>query len=665
MESVGKPQTLTPVFTPVFRKSGPEFRFWRAPWLELADHGAVGEAPVPERMAMGAFNNLLVELKRRQVYRVAVVYAAVGWLLVQVVTQVFPVFSFPTWTEQLAVIALLVGFPIALMLAWAYELDPDGLHRDSSSPPESGPTRSHRVDMAIGLLVLLALAVTAVIWSVHQTSAKDSPIQAHTRTATPTLAPPRSVAVLPFENMSGDPKQKYFSEGISSELIGRLARIPALHVAARTSSFFFEGKQQDIRAIAQKLNVRSVLEGSVQSDGSQVHIEVSLVNAADGYQLWSHSYDRSLSDILAVQSEIARSIALALAPALTDAQAQVQVPKYVQIDPNIYRDYLQGQAYFDQTLSEGQTPVSGDALKRAVALFRKVTAAAPDFADGQAALANSLLDVAHPRDDQIHTALGHALSVDPQNPEALMVAIDLAAKRRDWDDVIKNALILKRTAGNTAAGAEGMSDALFAFALWDAQSVYARAWVRNDPFSYSAWAAVVNNDFANAHFADALVAAKEALALHPDDPVTRQYQCVSFASLDRIKEANAVLDALSTPGIPLPLHTHCKFFVLLHSAGPKAAIAFVDGELAHNPDADAPGDVGFMLSHTGAINQAMDWYEKAFNKKEWIFGFYPGKTAPQTFLDSPRWIAMTQRPEYQRWFAARKRAQVELARTAP
>src|SRR6202012_2978973 len=110
-------------------------------------------------------------------------------------------------------------------------------------------------------------------------------------------------------------------------------------------------------------------------------------------------------------------------------------------------------------------------------------------------------------------------------------------------------------------------------------------------------------------------------------------------------QAQRVLDALSKPGIPVPLQTHCKFFIILHSAGPKAAVAFVDAVLAHDPDdAGPPGDVGFMLSHTPATDQAMDWYEKAFSDKRWVFGFYPGKTVPQAFLDNPRWIALTQRP---------------------
>ena len=156
---------------------------------------------------MSAFDSLLIQLKRRHVYRVAVVYAAVGWLLVQIVTQVFPVFSFPTWTEQLAVLVMLGGFPVALILAWAYELKPDGVHRDSSAQVDPGRNRNHRADIAIGLLVVLSLAVTTVIWAVHRTPEKPGQATLPALAQTPTQAPPRSVAVLPFDNMSGDPNR--------------------------------------------------------------------------------------------------------------------------------------------------------------------------------------------------------------------------------------------------------------------------------------------------------------------------------------------------------------------------------------------------------------------------------------------------------------------------
>jgi tetratricopeptide (TPR) repeat protein len=224
---------------------------------------------------------------------------------------------------------------------------------------------------------------------------------------------------------------------------------------------------------------------------------------------------------------------------------------------------------------------------------------------------------------------------------------------------------LKRTAARTATGAQGLAVASFYFNLSEGVG-YAREWARLDPFSYGAWGSVTNAYFADARFEDAITAANQSLALHPDDPVTKQYKCVSLASLNRIAEAKTVLDALSKPGIPVPLHTHCKFFVLLHSAGAKAAIAFVNGVLAHNPaEAGGPGDVGFMLSHTSAVDQAMDWYERSLTPAHWVFGFYPGKTAPQTFLDNPRWIALTQRPQYRAWVAAREKAKAELSDAKP
>ncbi|HEY4123581.1 MAG TPA: hypothetical protein VGM36_03145 [Rhizomicrobium sp.] len=602
---------------------------------------------------MGAWiERWLEQIRARQLDRIAATYAVVGWLLVQAASIALPAFDAPPWSLRWLIVATIVGFPLALIAGWLLNKDEA---REGVRPSLKG--REAIFLGLIGLVAVLSLGELALHWS-------SAPREAAEQTLT---ASPRSVAVLPFDNMSGDPRQRYFSEGISSELIGLLARNPALHVAARTSSFFFEGKEQDIRAIAEKLNVRAVLEGSVQSDGSHLHIEASLVNAADGYQLWSQSYDRSLSDILAVQADIARAIAKALAPALTGTPVKSRIPEPAQIDPAIYRDYLQAQFYFDQRLSEGQTPTSRDALNRAVTLFRKVAAAAPDFADGQASLANALhtIEDSTELDDEIHRALKRALAIDPENPQALVVGIEIAGEKWDWDGVIRNAVTLKRTAARTAIGAQGLATASFDFNLPEGTD-YAREWARLDPFSYAAWASVTNGDFADARFEDAIAAANEALVLHPDDPVTKEYKCVSLASLNRIAEAKAVADALSKPGIPIPLQTHCQFFVILHSAGPKAAVAFVNAVLAHNPaDAGDVADVGFMLSHTAAVDQAMDWYDRALTPQHWGFNFYPGKTAPQTFLDNPRWIALTQQPQYRAWMAAREKAKVELSDAKP
>ena len=289
---------------------------------------------------------LFEQARARRLDRIAAAYAVGGWLLVQAASIALPAFDAPAWALRWLIVASIVGFPLALIGGWTLNRD-----RGAAGAPLKG-----REAVFLGLIALVAvlsLGELALHWS---GAAPVLPLQAGSD------APPRSVAVLPFDNLGGDPKDRYFSEGVSDELIGLLARNPALRVAARTSSFFFEGKEQDIRVIAQKLNVRSVLEGSVRQDGDRVRIEVSLVNATDGYQLWSQSYDRSLSDILAVQAEIAQSIATALAPQLTGESARPHIPKPAQIDPDVYRNYLQGQVYFDQRLTEGQTPTSRDAL---------------------------------------------------------------------------------------------------------------------------------------------------------------------------------------------------------------------------------------------------------------------------------------------------------------
>jgi tetratricopeptide (TPR) repeat protein len=232
---------------------------------------------------------------------------------------------------------------------------------------------------------------------------------------------------------------------------------------------------------------------------------------------------------------------------------------------------------------------------------------------------------------------------------------------RDWDTTIKYAVLLKRVGVRTAVGAEGLGDAYETFDLLDKAAAQYRQWATFDPFSADAWRDVVNTDFADARYADAIKDSDQALALHPDDPAVLEYRCVSLANLKRIAEAKADLDILSQSGTFKPLAVHCRFFILLNSEGDKAAIAFVNNVLAHDPQAvGAIGDVGFMLSHTSAVGEAMDYYEKALQSDQFGFGFYPGKSAPEAFLNSPRWIAFTQGPKYQAWATARARAVQQL-----
>ena len=242
--------------------------------------------------------NFFAELKRRNVYKVAVAYAVVSWLLIQVATQVFPFFEVPNWAIRLVVLLLVLGFPVALVLSWAFEITPEGIKRESELQGNDKRTRrgGRRI---IGITIALAV-VAAGLLAFQLLQSRLSRISRGEADV-----PPMSIAVLPFADMSEAKDQGYFSDGISEELLNLLSKIPQLKVAARTSSFSFRSKQVEIPEIARQLNVANVLEGSVRRNGDLVRITVQLIRAAEGYHLWSETYDRKMDDIFKIQDEIA------------------------------------------------------------------------------------------------------------------------------------------------------------------------------------------------------------------------------------------------------------------------------------------------------------------------------------------------------------------------
>ena len=230
--------------------------------------------------------SLVSELKRRKVFKVAVAYLVVAWVVIQVVTTVAPQLGVPDWAPRLITLVVLLGFPVALVLSWVFDVTPEGIRADASSSGNK---------VAYGLGVVLVATALGWYWRSRPAPAGDA-------------SDARSIAVLPFVNMSGDPKQEYFSDGISEEILNVLARTPDLDVAARTSSFAFKGQTKEVPEIARELNVRMVLEGSVRQQKDRVRITAQLIDAQSGYHLWSQTYDRNLTDIFAIQDEIAQAI---------------------------------------------------------------------------------------------------------------------------------------------------------------------------------------------------------------------------------------------------------------------------------------------------------------------------------------------------------------------
>jgi TolB-like protein len=312
-------------------------------------------------------DNFFAELKRRNVYKVAVAYAVVGWLLVQVTTQVFPIFEIPNWASRLIVLAIIIGFPIALVIAWAFELTPQGLKRteDVAVAVAKRQPRKH----GWIAVVIVAGALSIGLFFIGRYTADNSGSPRHTEAAA--VIPEKSIAVLPLLNESGDPRDEYFSDGLSEELIAALAQISGLKVIGRSSSFRFKDRHEQPKAIGEKLGVSTLLEGTVRKQGDRVRIVAELVNAADGLALWTRTFDRELKDIFAVQEEIARAVAESLKATVLSQDQRVLAtagPKSTAA----HTAYLLGHYYFQRTNLE-------DYL-RAVGYFDEAIRLDPDYA---------------------------------------------------------------------------------------------------------------------------------------------------------------------------------------------------------------------------------------------------------------------------------------------
>ena len=310
----------------------------------------------------------LAELNRRHVWRVATAYAVVAWLLVQIATQVFPFFEVPAWTVRLVVIALAFGFPLALLLAWIYELTPEGIRRTAAADaPDARPAHlGRRVGRHLDVIIIscLALAVLLLAWRVLvlQDVARRAPVATGSAAATRSTAAPEagnpaaatptaaahSIAVLPFANDSGERDQQYFSDGLSEDLITMLSRVPSLKVICRESSFQFRNSSQGSKAVGEELGVAHLLEGSVRRAGGLVRVNVRLVRAADGRIIWSQRFDRSYRSLFALQDEITRIVATALDAQLLGKDASAQ-PGLRPASGNLaaYTAYMQGRFHFE------------------------------------------------------------------------------------------------------------------------------------------------------------------------------------------------------------------------------------------------------------------------------------------------------------------------------
>jgi TolB-like protein/lipoprotein NlpI len=304
-------------------------------------------------------HNFFAELKRRSVYKVAVAYAIVGWLVVQVATQVFPFLEIPNWVIRLVIALVAIGFPIALVIAWAFELTPEGLKRTEGVHTSSAAPAKNRAWIYVAVI---GAAFSIGLFFVGRHTASD-------RGRPSSELPAKSIAVLPLLNESGDPRDEYFSDGLSEELIAALAQIKELKVIGRSSSFRFKDRKEEPKTIGEKLGVSTLLEGTVRKQGDRVRIVAELINATDGIELWTRTFDRELKDIFAVQQEIAAAVALSLKATLLGVDQRSSAnPKTAEA----HNAYLQGHYYFQRRNLED--------YRKAVGHYDEAIRLDPDYA---------------------------------------------------------------------------------------------------------------------------------------------------------------------------------------------------------------------------------------------------------------------------------------------
>ena len=465
------------------------------------------------------------ELKRRNVYKVAVAYAVAGWALSQGIAQVFPVFDVPNWAIRSIVVLIIIGLPIALVLAWMFELTPQGIKRAETADAMAATSRRNKrawiYVVVIGGLVSIGLFFLG-------------------RYTAPTLTPlpAKSIAVLPFENLSEDKANAYFADGIQAEILTRLAKIADLKVISRTSTQQYQSKPANLDEIAKQLGVANVVEGSVQKAADQVRVNVQLVNVRTGSQLWAETYDRKLTDIFSVESEIAIRIATSLQAKLTGREEQALAAKPTN-NPEAYDAYLRGLAF------ESRSNYSSDGLFKAIDFYALAVRLDPNFALAWARLsgAHALLyflrrDTTTARRDAAKDALENAQRLQPNSPETLL----FLGYYQYW--VLRDYGLAKATFERVGEMLSGNSEVLYALGAvarregnWDESVAYWERGLALDPRNPALLTEVAWTYAMLRQFPTALKLYDRALDIIPAEPSIMALRASIYQAEGNLQEA--------------------------------------------------------------------------------------------------------------------------------
>jgi TolB-like protein/Tfp pilus assembly protein PilF len=479
------------------------------------------------------------ELKRRNVYKVAIAYAVAGWALAQGIAQVFPLFDVPNWALRLIVLAIVIGFPIALVIAWAFEATPEGIKRTEVADAMLAATSGHKKSAWIYVVVIGGAISVALFFLGRYTAGNKA-------SATPNDLSNKSIAVLPFENHSPDPDNAYFADGIQDEILTRLSKIADLKVISRTSTQHYKSAPENLPEIAKQLGVAHILEGNVQKSGDTVRVNVQLIKAANDSHLWADTFDRKLTDIFSVESEVAKTIADQLRAHLSGQEEQAIGTKPTD-NPEAYDAYLRGLAYSLKTANTTANALGAQKyLREAVRLD-------PEFALGWALLSyvdargyiTQTLQPTLALREEARQAAETALNLQPNLGEAVLAkGYYHYACLRDYDTAVRYFEQAHQFLPNSSRIPESLAYVARRRGQWDRSESYFNEAERLDPRN-------VNLLFQHAisyifvrRFPEALGKFDQILGITPDDVDTLVQKATVAQAEGDLPRASALLAPL-------------------------------------------------------------------------------------------------------------------------